>query len=152
MDFFASLASTLGSELRAPANRHLRKLHLLTPALTLAAVEAALVAKDALRRRRRDGLDAGFVDDGFALGLAFAMQVCRAMYAPVICGLHSAADTCWNPVNLYRESQLWRVASAQSGSPWWVFMEFCRSMYNTEIEVDRWNARDWISVVSVLSV
>lgn len=75
MDFFASLAATLGSELRAPANGHLRKLHLLTPALTLAAVEAALVAKDALRRRRRDGLDAGFVDDGFALGLAFAMQV-----------------------------------------------------------------------------
>ena len=37
--------------------------------------QASLVAKDALRRRRRDGLDAGFVDDGFALGLAFAMEV-----------------------------------------------------------------------------
>ena len=43
--------------------------------LVVGAAQAALVAKDALRRRRRDGLDAGFVDDGFALGLAFAMEV-----------------------------------------------------------------------------
>jgi hypothetical protein len=76
-DFFGSMAETLGSELRAPANAHLRKLHAVAPALTVAAVEAALVAKDALRRRRRDGPDAGFVDDGFALGLAFALKVCR---------------------------------------------------------------------------
>ena len=69
------MAETLGSELRAPANAHLRKLHAIAPALTVAAVEAALVAKDALRRRRRDGPDAGFVDDGFALGLAFALKV-----------------------------------------------------------------------------
>ena len=73
-DFFGSMAETLGSELRAPANMHLRKLHAIAPALTMAAVEAALVAKDALRRRRRDGPDAGFVDDGFALGLAFALK------------------------------------------------------------------------------
>ena len=74
-DFFGSMAETLGSELRAPANAHLRKLHAVAPALTVAAAEAALVAKDALRRRRRDGPDAGFMDDGFALGLAFALKV-----------------------------------------------------------------------------
>ena len=90
------MAETLGSELRAPANGHLRKLHTIAPALTVAAVEAALVAKDALRRRRRDGPDAGFVDDGFALGLAFALKVrmlpaVHLLHESLLFSLHSTS-------------------------------------------------------------
>ena len=99
------MAETLGSELRAPPNAHLRKLHAIAPALTVAAVEAALVAKDALRRRRRDGPDAGFVDDGFALGLAFALKV-RVVLPICMLVLHSMYSHCRRPLMCMTE-ELW---------------------------------------------
>lgn len=46
------------------------------PALAAGAVEAGLVAKEALSRRRRGGTPAGFTDDGFPLGVAFLLKVC----------------------------------------------------------------------------
>ena len=56
--------------------RHLRLLHMALPALVAGAVEAGLVAKEALSRRRRGGTPAGFTDDGFPLGVAFLLKVC----------------------------------------------------------------------------
>lgn len=55
--------------------RHLRLLHMALPALVAGAVEAGLVAKEALSRRRRGGTPAGFTDDGFPLGVAFLLKV-----------------------------------------------------------------------------
>lgn len=56
------------------ADRHLRAFHMAVPALVAAAVEAALVAKEALARRRRGPAAAGFTDDGFPLGLVFLLK------------------------------------------------------------------------------
>jgi WASH complex subunit 7, C-terminal len=51
------------------------------PALVAGAVEAGLVAKEALSRRRRGGAPAGFTDDGFPLGLAFLLKVALPSHA-----------------------------------------------------------------------
>ena len=46
----------------------------MTPALTLRAVEASMLAKEQLSQRRSRQAPAAFTDDGFVLGLAFVTQ------------------------------------------------------------------------------
>ncbi len=58
----------------AADSRHLRAFHMAVPALVAAAVEAGLVAKEALARRRRGPAAAGFTNDGFPLGLVFLLK------------------------------------------------------------------------------
>lgn len=58
--------------------RHLRLFHMAVPALVAGAVEAGLVAKEALSRRRRGGAPPGFTDDGFPLGLTFLLKAWTA--------------------------------------------------------------------------
>jgi WASH complex subunit 7, C-terminal len=49
-------------------------MYVCVPALTLSAVEAMLVAKEALQRRRLDATNSGFTDDGLALGLTYILK------------------------------------------------------------------------------
>ena len=58
----------------AAASRHLRAFHMAVPAVVAAAVEAGLVAKEALGRRRRGPAVAGFTNDGLPLGLVFLLK------------------------------------------------------------------------------
>ena len=52
------------------------------PALVAAAVEAALVAKEALSHRRRGSASAGFTNDGFPVGLVFVLKA-RGLSPPL---------------------------------------------------------------------
>lgn len=64
------------------------------PALVAGAVEAGLVAKEALARRRRGAAPAGFTDDGFPLGLAFLLKVSRLHPIVLSYGKHCHNSDC----------------------------------------------------------
>ncbi|KAK9829570.1 hypothetical protein WJX72_006545 [[Myrmecia] bisecta] len=71
---FADLVASFSSP-DAHGDPALQAFHTIIPALSLNAVEAVLLAKEQLARRRRGMSEAGFTDDGFALGLAFVLSV-----------------------------------------------------------------------------
>ena len=60
------------------ARKHaaLRGLLCALPALSLGAVEAALLAREALARSTRNAFGGAITDDGFALGAAYVLRVC----------------------------------------------------------------------------
>jgi hypothetical protein len=73
-------ASVFSPELQTEQNRHLGTFFLLAPALTISSTEAMLAAKEQLAKKgarelRGTGAQPLFTDDGFALGLAYLLEV-----------------------------------------------------------------------------
>ena len=70
--YFHKLESVFAEEMRSPKNSHLQSFFILVPALTINFVEHLLAAKDKLQRGQ---LGAAFTDDGFAMGLAYLLNL-----------------------------------------------------------------------------
>ena len=74
-DYFTALVTVFVGQLRGPDHAHLQDLWLLVPALCVSHCDALLSAKEKLNARGRDATQAGFTDDGFALGCAYLLRV-----------------------------------------------------------------------------
>ena len=78
--YFQKLESVFTDEMRSPKNSHLQTFYILVPALTINFVEHLLAAKDKLQRGQ---LGATFTDDGFAMGLAYLLNLlAQALHRP----------------------------------------------------------------------
>eukprot|EP00884_Botryococcus_braunii_P005533 jgi/Botrbrau1/14981/Bobra.0018s0081.1 len=80
VDYLTALVRVFAEQLNAPENANLHPFFVAVPALTLNAVEGALLAKEQLQRRGRGPPEPGFTHDGFALGIAFLLQVINSSY------------------------------------------------------------------------
>ena len=78
LDYLNLLVSVFSKELCNERFSHLQDFHIIVPAVTLNAIESLLKGKEKLSKRGVDS-EATFSDDGFALGLAYLLQVLKQM-------------------------------------------------------------------------
>ncbi|XP_019764988.1 WASH complex subunit 4 isoform X2 [Dendroctonus ponderosae] len=72
-EYFKLLVSTFLSHFRNPSNNHLKTFYIIVPPLTINFVEHSLTCKEKLFKK--DKTDSAFTDDGFALGLAYIIEL-----------------------------------------------------------------------------
>ncbi|CAG9759946.1 unnamed protein product [Ceutorhynchus assimilis] len=72
-EYFKLLVKAFGSHFRNSNNLHLRNFYIIIPPLTINFVEHYLTCKE--RLFKKDKADSAFTDDGFALGLAYIIEL-----------------------------------------------------------------------------
>eukprot|EP01084_Bolivina_argentea_P225335 380825_1 len=98
VDYFNMLVTAFQKVLATADHNHLRNFAIIMPPMTLNFVDYMLRKKDRLNRKSNKQDEAGFTDDGFALGCAFLLRVLE-LY-PDFDSLHW-----WESVELYLQSK-----------------------------------------------
>jgi len=76
-DYFHILVAVFKEVLMGGGSDHsqLDNFFVIVPALCLSFVEASLAAKDMMLKKQRQARDAYFCDDGFAMGIAYILNI-----------------------------------------------------------------------------
>ncbi|XP_060537430.1 WASH complex subunit 4 [Cylas formicarius] len=72
-EYFKLLVNVFLSVFRNPSNMHLKNFFVIVPPLTINFVEHSLTSKERLYKKNK--ANSAFTDDGFALGLAYIIQL-----------------------------------------------------------------------------
>lgn len=71
-EYFSLLVKQFAGDLRSAENDHLKNFYIILPALMVNFVDYILAGKNKLLKKRPGGF---FTDDGFAIGIAYILQV-----------------------------------------------------------------------------
>ncbi|XP_050314491.1 WASH complex subunit 4 isoform X2 [Anthonomus grandis grandis] len=72
-EYFKLLVKAFSSHFRSRSNMHLRNFYIIVPSLTINFIEHSLTCKE--RLYKKDKANCAFTDDGFALGLAYVIEL-----------------------------------------------------------------------------
>lgn len=72
-EYFKLLVDVFAPVFQDAKNSHLRNFHMIVPALTVNFCRTSVSSKERLSKKSKEG--AAFTDDGFAMGIAYMLQV-----------------------------------------------------------------------------
>jgi WASH complex subunit 7 len=108
-DYFKVLVDVFRPIFKSETHAHLRNFYMIIPALTQSFVERMLVVKEKIGKKGQARQEACFTDDGFALGLAYILQLLDQW--DDFDSLHW-----WDSINIWIKAKLQSIAQEQAES------------------------------------